>query len=214
MKVKKTKKQKSGSKLKRTTIQTMPYERFVSNHVMLNAEHVKIGHETVSLYSKSYLVSDINYTALTEDEQEVKLRQFSELLNSFDSTVSVQISLVNLPMSREESECLMLHAHGDGHDHQRQEFNTVIHDKIMDGQKGLQCRKIITVTVCAVDFETANTRLYNFEQRLNKSLAAIGTKAVPLTANDRVKLMADILCDVDKHIEPVSRSLRHHPECG
>lgn len=103
----------------------MPYERFVSNHVMLNAENVKVGHETVSLYSKSYLVSDINYTALTEDEQEVKLRQFSELLNSFDSTVSVQISLVNLPMSREESECLMLHARGDGHDHQRQEFNTV-----------------------------------------------------------------------------------------
>ena len=192
---------------KRTTVQTMPYERFVSNHVMLNAENVKVGHETVSLYSKSYLVSDINYTALTEDEQEVKLRQFSELLNSFDSTVSVQISLVNLPMSREEYESkLILHACGDGHDHQRQEFNTVIHDKIMDGQKGLQCRKIITVTVCAVDFETANTRLYNFEQRLNKSLAAIGTKAVPLTANDRVKLMADILCDVDKHIEPVSRS--------
>lgn len=206
MKVKKTKKQKSGSKLKRTTIQTMPYERFVSNHVMLNAENVKVGHETVSLYSKSYLVSDINYTALTENEQEVKLRQFSELLNSFDSTVSVQISLVNLPMSREESECLMLHARGDGHDHQRKEFNTVIHDKIMDGQKGLQCRKIITVTVCAVDFETANTRLYNFEQRLNKSLAAIGSKAVPLTANDRVKLMTDILCDVDKEISPVSRS--------
>ncbi len=179
MKVKKTKKQKSGSKLKRTTIQTMPYERFVSNHVMLNAEHVKIGHETVSLYSKSYLVSDINYTALTEDEQEVKLRQFSELLNSFDSTVSVQISLVNLPMSREESGCLMLHARGDGHDHQRQEFNSVIRSKVMEGQKGLRCRKIITVTVCAVDFETANTRLYNFEQRLNKSLAAIGTKAVP-----------------------------------
>ena len=185
----------------------MPYERFVSNHVMLNAENVKIGHETVNLYSKSYQMPDINYTALTEDEQEVKLRQFSELLNSFDSTVSVQISLVNLPMSREEYESkLVLHARGDGHDHQRQEFNTVIHDKIMDGQKGLQCRKIITVTVCAVDFETANTRLYNFEQRLNKSLAVIGTKAVPLTANDRVKLMADILCDVDKHIEPVSRS--------
>ncbi len=66
---------------------------------------------------------------------------------------------------------------------------------------------LMTVSIYgAVDFETANTRLYNFEQRLNKSLAAIGTKAVPLTANDRVKLMADILCDVDKHIEPVSRS--------
>ena len=207
MKEKKPGKQQSGRKIKRTTIQTMPYERFVSNHVMLNAENVKVGHETVNLYSKSYLVPDINYTALTEDEQEVKLRQFSELLNSFDSTVSVQISLVNLPMSREEYENKMiLHARGDGHDHQRQEFNTVIRNKVTEGQKGLQCRMFLTVTVCAVDFETANTRLYNFEQRLNRSLVIIGSKAVPLTANDRVKLMADILCDVDKHIEPVSRS--------
>ena len=178
---------------KRTTIQTLPYERFVSNHVMLNASNVKVGRETVNLYSKSYLVDDINYSVLTDDEQEVKLRQYSELLNNYDSTVSVQISLVNLPMNTADSESLMLHARGDGHDHQRQEFNSVIRGKIMDGQKGLQCRKIITVTVCAVDFETANTRLYNFEQRLNRSLAVIGTKAIPLTANGRVKLLADIL---------------------
>ncbi|MBR3417862.1 MAG: ATP-binding protein [Oscillospiraceae bacterium] len=191
---------------KRTTIQTLPYERFVSNHVMLNAANVKVGRETVNLYSKSYLVEDINYSVLTEDEQEVKLRQYSELLNNYDSTVSVQISLVNLPMNTADSESLMLHARGDGHDHQRQEFNSVIRGKIMDGQKGLECRKIITVTVAAVDFETANTRLYNFEQRLNRSLAVIGTKAIPLTANDRVRLMADILCNPDKEISPVSRS--------
>ena len=191
---------------KRTTIQTLPYERFVSNHVMLNASNVKVGRETVNLYSKSYLVEDVNYSVLTEDEQEVKLRQYSELLNNYDSTVSVQISLVNLPMNTADSESLMLHARGDGHDHQRQEFNSVIRGKIMDRQKGLECRKIITVTVCAVDFETANTRLYNFEQRLNRSLAVIGTKAIPLTANDRVRLMADILCDPNKAISPVSRS--------
>ena len=191
---------------KRTTIQTLPYERFVSNHVMMNAANVKVGRETVNLYSKSYLVEDINYSVLTEDEQEVKLRQYSELLNNYDSTVSVQISLVNLPMNTADSESLMLHARGDGHDHQRQEFNSVIRGKIMDGQKGLECRKIITVTVAAVDFETANTRLYNFEQRLNRSLAVIGTRAIPLTANDRVRLMADILCDPNKEIAPVSRS--------
>ena len=143
---------------KRTTVQTMPYERFVSNHVMLNAENVKVGHETVSLYSKSYLVSDINYTALTEDEQEVKLRQFSELLNSFDSTVSVQISLVNLPMSREEYESkLILHACGDGHDHQRQEFNTVIHDKLFtvglaDCSSFMESAKIIITNCTRVIF--------------------------------------------------------------
>ena len=87
---------------KRTTADTLPYVRFVSNHVMLNAENLKVGHETVSLFSKSYLIEDTNYTVLSADEQEVKLRQYADLLNSFDSTVSVQFSMVNLPMSREE----------------------------------------------------------------------------------------------------------------
>ncbi len=192
---------------KRTTAETLPYVRFVSGHVMLNAENVKVGHETVSLYSKSYLVPDINYTVLTDEERAVKLRQFTELLNSFDSTVSVQMSLVSLPMRCTDFEKTFTPPfRSDGHDHQRKEFNTVIHDKITDGQKGLQCRRIITVTVCAVDFETANTRLYHFEQRLNRSLAELGTKAVPLTANDRVRLMADILCNPDKQIGTVSRS--------
>ena len=192
---------------KRTTAETLPYVRFASNYVMLNAENLKVGHETVSLFSKSYLIEDINYTVLSDDEQEVKLRQYADLLNGFDSTVSVQLSMVNLPMSREEFDRkLVLKPRGDGHDNRRQEFNRVIRDKVTEGQKGLQCRRIITVTVCAIDFETANTRLYNFEQRLNRSLALLGTKAIPLTANDRVRLMTDILCGVDKPIEPLSRS--------
>ncbi len=192
---------------KRTTAETLPYVRFASNYVMLNAENLKVGHETVSLFSKSYLIEDINYTVLSDDEQEVKLRQYADLLNGFDSTVSVQLSMVNLPMSREEFDRkLVLNPRGDGHDNRRQEFNRVIRDKVTEGQKGLQCRRIITVTVCAIDFETANTRLYNFEQRLNRSLALLGTKAIPLTANDRVRLMTDILCGVDKPIEPLSRS--------
>ena len=203
----KAKKQQSGKQIKRTVIQTLPYEYFVTNYIMLNRSNVKVGRETVNLYSKTYLIPDINYTALTEDQQEDKLRQFADLLNHFDSSVSVQISLVNSRINREEFEGrLLLQDRQDGHDHQRHEFNDVMRGKIMEGQKGLQCRKYITVTVCAVDFETANSRLYNIEQRMNRSLALLGTKAIPLTANERVRLMTDILCDVDKQIDSVSRS--------
>lgn len=198
----KKKQPKTEKPVKRTVIQTLPYEYFVTNYIMLNRSNIKVGRETVNLYSKTYLVPDINYTALTEDQQEDKLRQFADLLNHFDSSVSVQISLVNSPLNREGFEGrLLLQDRQDGHDHQRHEFNDVMRGKIMEGQKGLQCRKFITVTVCAVDFETANSRLYNIEQHMNRSLGLLGTKAIPLTAHERVRLMTDILCDVDKQID-------------
>lgn len=43
-------------KIKHTTIQTLPYECFVSNYIMLLKSNVKVGRETTNLYSKTYLV--------------------------------------------------------------------------------------------------------------------------------------------------------------
>ena len=194
-----------GIERRTTTCETLPYERFVSNYIMLNRSNVKVGRETVNLYSKSYLVPDINYAVLTEDEQEEKLRQFADMLNAFDSTVSVQISLLNSPINRADFEQkYLLHDRQDGQDARRHEFNDVIRGKVMNGQKGMQCRKYITVTVCAVDFDSANARLYNLEQRMNRSLRQLGTAAIPLTVTDRVQLMAEILCDTEKQIPAVS----------
>ena len=45
--------------IKTTTMQTLPYECFVSNYVMLLKSNVRIGKETANLYSKSYLVPDV-----------------------------------------------------------------------------------------------------------------------------------------------------------
>ena len=126
-KTEKKKQPKKEKRVKATVIQTLPYDRFVTNFIMVNRSNVKVGHETVNIYSKTYLVPDINYTALTEDQQEDKLRQFADLLNHFDSSVSVQISLVNSRINREEFEGrLLLQDRQDGHDHQRHEFNDVI----------------------------------------------------------------------------------------
>ena len=194
-----------GIECKTTTCETLPYERFVSNYIMLNRSNVKVGRETVNLYSKSYLVPDINYAVLTEDEQSEKLRQFADMLNAFDSTVSVQISLLNSPINRADFEQkYLLHDRQDGQDARRHEFNDVIRGKVMNGQNGMQCRKYMTVTVCAVDFDSANARLYNLEQRMNRSLRQLGTTAIPLTVTDRVQLMAEILCDAEKQIPAIT----------
>lgn len=202
---KKKKKVKENKRVKRTVIQSMPYESIVSNYVMLLKSNVKVGKESTNLYSKTYLVPDVNYSALTRDEQLEKLQLYIELLNGFDSTVSLQITLLNSKINREDFEHrLLLKDKHDGLDNERHEFNEILHDKIMNGQNGIQCRKFITVTVSAVNFETASTRFFNIEAHLINCLNRLGTELIPLKSNERVRLLADILCDVDRVITPIS----------
>lgn len=200
------KKSKEKRKIKRTTIQTMPYECFVSNYICLLKSNVRVGRETTNLYSKTYLVPDINYSALTREQQLEKLQLYIELLNGFDSSVSLQITILNTQFNKEEFKAKILLKHkNDGLNEFRQEFNEILQDNMMQGQNGMQCRKFITVTVSAINFETANTRFFNIETHLINCLEQLGTELITLNANDRVRLMADILRDVDTKIRPVSR---------
>lgn len=203
---KSTEKNKSRLIVKRTTIQTMPYECFVSNYVMLLKSNVRVGKETANLYSKTYLVPDVNYSALTKAEQLEKMQIYIDLLNGFDSTVSLQVSLLNSKINREEfRDRILLKDKNDGLDNERHEFNDILQDKIMHGQNGIHCRKFFTVTVAAINIDAANTRFFNIETHLTSCLNRLGTDLEVLDANDRVRLMADILRDVDTQITPISR---------
>lgn len=203
---KKQKSIKEKRKIKRTTIQTLPYECFVSNYVVLLKSNVKIGKETTNLYSKTYLVPDVNYSALTKAQQLEKMQLYISLLNGFDSSISLQVTLLNSKINKNDFENrLLLKEKEDDLNNERREFNEILHDKIMHGQNGLQCRKFITVTVSAINFDTASTRFFNIEAYLINCLNLLGTELIALNANERVRLMADILCDVDDKISPISR---------
>lgn len=205
-KKRKKKKEKPKRSVKKTVIDTMPYERFVSNHVMLMRTGVRLGRQILNLYSKSYLVPDINYSALTKEEQEEIQQVFTEMLNGFDNSVSLQISLVNSQINKEEfTEKMMLKSMGDGLDAEREEFNGILRNQILNEQKGRQCRLYFTVTVASVDLDAANNKFFDMELLMNRCLSQIRTEAQPLTANHRVRLMADILYDVDQPIGELSR---------
>ena len=100
---KKDKKSREKRQIKRTTIQTMPYECFVSNYVALLKSNVKVGKETTNLYSKTYLVPDVNYSALTREQQLEKMQLYIDLLNGFDSSTSLQITMLNTKIKYRKS---------------------------------------------------------------------------------------------------------------
>ena len=206
VKKKKEKGKKKTRKISRTTIQTMPYERFISEYIMLVKSNVKIGKQTANLYSKSYLVPDINYSSLPATEQEVKLLAYVDLLNGFDSSASVQVTMHNTKINRKDFEKRILLQHkGDGYDDERDEFNKILHDKLMLGQNGIHCKKYITVTVSAINYETANTRFLNYESHLNLCTQKLGTEMIPMKANERVRVLCDIFRGVNTDLTFITR---------
>lgn len=202
---KKAKKIKQIRKVKKTTIDTMPYECFVSDYVMLLKSNVKVNREYTNIYAKTYQVPDTNYHSLTEEEQLEKMTLFIEMLNGFDSSTSLQISIVNTQINAEEFESTILLKEKEEYSEMCSEINSLLTSKMMHGKNGLRCRKYITVTVLAIDYETASTRFYNIEAHLVNCLNRMGTKLIPLDANTHVRLLADILRDANDKISTISR---------
>lgn len=202
----KVKAEKQKRKIARTVLQTIPYEYHVSNYVMLLKSNVRVGRQTVNLYSKSYLVPDVNYSTLPRDQQEAIQEIYAALLNGFDNTASIQITLMNTPINKLEfEERMLMKEQHDGLNEERQELNTLLHKRIMEGQHGLQCRIYMSVTVAAINLEAANTRFFTLEAHLINTLGRLGTEPIPLTANDRVRLLANIFRDVNQEFRPATR---------
>ena len=204
-KKKKEKEKKVKNQIPRTTIKTMPYERFISEYVMLVKSNVRIGKQTANLYSKSYLVPDINYSSLPSTEQEIKLLSYIDLLNGFDSAASVQVSMCNTKINKKDFENRILLQYKEIFKEETDEFNKILHDKLMLGQNGIQCKKYITVTVAAVNYETANTRFLNYETHLNLCVQKLGTEIIPMKANERVRILCDIFRGVNTDLSFITR---------
>lgn len=193
-KAKKEKIQKQKRKIKKTTIQTLPYIKYVNNTTLLLNENVFIGKKRANIYSKTYLVSDANYSSLTENEQMGKLQLYIQLLNGFDSTVSVQLSIINKKVDIEDfKKRILLPDKNDGYDELRHEFNQIKLDKMSESQNGLKAYRYLTVSVIASDLDSANNRFFTLESHIVKIMKELGSDCYLLDANDRTKLLGGIL---------------------
>lgn len=206
-KTKAKEKQPTRRKVKRTVFDTIPYECFVTNYVCLLRSKVRVGRELVNIYSKTYLVPDVNYSALPKEQQWEMIQNYVNLLNGFDSMASLQVTLINTAINREDFEQhLLLKMKQDSLDEERKEFNQILHDRMQEGQHGRHCRIFLSVTVAAINLDSANQHFYALEGTIMRCLGNLGTEAIALNANARVRLLADIFCDVNMELSPVSRT--------
>src|SRR5574344_740708 len=141
-------------------------------------------------YSKCYLFQDINYTTTNEDEQIDIFERYCKFLNSLDCNYKITVNNKNKNMT-ELWEKVMFPKKGDGFDEYRQAYNDIIEEKILDGRQGIEQERYLTLTIERKNFEEAKAQFATLEATVHKAFNELGTEIVPLTGNQRLKILHD-----------------------
>lgn len=142
-------------------------------------------------FAKSWKFSDINYMVASREDKESMFLTYSELLNSLDSGATTKITINNHHMKKADFEnSILMPMKEDGLDEYRAEYNQMLLDKATDAN-GIIQEKYITVTIAKKNVEEARAYFARVGADLSQHFTALGSKCVPLNANERLRLLHD-----------------------
>lgn len=146
-------------------------------------------------YSITLKLGDIAYQIASDDVQTGLLEKYATWLNSFDSSQTVQISVVNRVLSQSDVRLQSeLPLRGDGLDQYRAEFNRIIDNRLSRGRNNTVTDKFATITVESEDFEEARTKLMRLAAESIAYLRGVGgCKAEIVSGYGRVELLHSLL---------------------
>lgn len=168
-----------------TVEDTIPYLRMLKNGICQVEEN---------RYNKMIAFQDINYQLALESDRDLIFNQFANFLNSFDPSVSVELSYVNqLGRNQEMEEAIQIPKKGDGYDEIRVEFRDMLKSQLAKGNNGLKKAKYITFTIEADKLSQATAMLERIELDILSNLKTMGVRAESLTGEERLKVLHDML---------------------
>lgn len=142
-------------------------------------------------YSKMFRFDDINYYVASKEDKEAMFLEYSELLNSLDSSATTKITINNRRLNRADFERrILIEAAGDNLDEYREEYNNMLIEKTTGANSIIQ-EKYITVSVTKKSVEEAR----NYFRRIGNNLAAhfnrLGASCNELDTNERLRIIYD-----------------------
>lgn len=172
--------------LPRTVQETVPYARVYPDSGIIETED--------GIFTKSYLLDDVNYQAAKDEEQTEMFLKYAEFLNSFDAKSRFEITVVQQSINLAEFEAeTMLEMTGDNLDPLRQEQNEILRGKIREGRNELIRNKYITVSLPAPSYEDALTAFARQDTDVVSNIKKIGgATAQPMSSAKRLELLHDI----------------------
>ena len=141
-------------------------------------------------FSKTYLFQDINYTTATEVEQIGIFERYCKFLNSLDCEYKITINNKNKDIE-DLRRNILLPSRDDGFDNFRKIYNDIIEEKILEGRQGIEQERYLTLTIERKNFEEAKAQFATLEATIHKAFIELGADIVPLSGNERLKVLHD-----------------------
>lgn len=183
---KKLKKKSKKLIVPKTVQDTIPYVRVYPDTGVIETQDL--------VFTKAYLMDDINYQIAKDEEQTEMFLKYAEFLNSFDSSTRFQIVINQQNRNLNEFEAqAMLDMDDDGLDYLRTEQNDLLRAKIREGKNQLVRQKYCVVSVSAPSYDAALTAFARHDLDIPDGIKRIGgAVAVPMSSAKRLESLHDI----------------------
>ena len=144
-------------------------------------------------YSKTFILSDINFAGVTDREQKQIIINFSKVLNTMTCRYSFAVANEYVDETDFNNK-ILYELRGDEKDTLRESFNTVIKSKLTDAKQGLYQTIYLTLTVQSDTLKDAIAALASIEGALRSAFVQIGAEGMtgsqilPLDINRRMQI--------------------------
>ncbi len=166
--------------------ESIPYERVFADGGIIE---VQPGN-----FSKSYLLPDMNFKTVSNDNQAKIAKAYSEFIGAFPIGTTVQITLYNknIDIMKFQDE-IMLEMKNDGLDEYRLEYNEMLLDKLSRAKNNLENIKILTVGIQAESPEDAFDMFEQIDGIVSENIVLITKRdAQPMSSLERLDLLNSI----------------------
>lgn len=173
----------------KTVQDSIPYKRVYDDPAGGGVIETKDG-----LFTKSYLISDTNYSDAGDDKQEEILKTFEKILTSFSTDCVYEITVNNRNVDQEEfNKKVLIGYQNDKNDKLRAEHNELVLEKMQEGKNNLKSEKYLTIGVNCPDIDEALVKFASIEKELELKFKKINQIGLPaLTLADRMEILHDI----------------------
>ena len=146
------------------------------------------------LYSRSIKFSDINYQIARYEEQKEIFSQYCHVLNYFDPSVFVQLSIVSRHIDKNDfNRSMLLRDNGDELSEYRQEMNDMLSEKALEGNNSILREKYLTFSTTASTYNAAVPTLSRIETDVTGNFKSIGCDAKSLNGMERIEVLHSLL---------------------
>ena len=182
---------KSYSKLKRLNKEKFKVPKSTQDIIPIDTIYKDGIFRMGNKYSKSYRFLDINYSIASKEEKMNLFLNYGELLNSFDSSTMIKITINNRKIDLKQfKDDILIPLQNNHCDPFIKEYNAMLLDKLAESDDIVQ-EKYITVTIFKNNIEEARSYFSRMTAELNSHFAKLGSGCIELDMMDRLQILHD-----------------------